>query len=462
MSWQNILQGGWQEAGEQNFPIVAARLQAANPNFDWSNTIQQAIADHGAWAGSKWTKWSPPEAIADDIIAKAQATGEPWAASQRLNPNTRQQIDEQYRAQHAAENQDDDGFLGMGDFGNLLGLGGLVLGGFGLAGMGPFAGLGGAGAAGASAEIAGLTGSGLSFGGALGTGATAGLGGLSFADLPWGVNPGGGMDYISNIGDLWGSSGAGGVDNIFGNWGVPNSISVPGVDLSSIFPMTGINDAIAFAPTGFPALDFGTVANTVSNSSSLWDTVKKLASSGTQGLSTASKLLQSLGINPSGVLGGLLNDGISLAARTAPGLMALDYANKQPGIDTGNLEGILGQIGGNHNAVIKAATDPLQANIAAGYGDLLQSQGLRGIRGSSFGTTDIANYLSRTGEALSGAAANAAQGSFALQGNLAAQIASLKNQAQQNKNNLFGKAFDVLGRGVSPGGFGSQLTLATP
>lgn len=174
-----------------------------------------------------------------------------------------------------------------------------------------------------------------------------------------------------------------------------------------------------------------------------------------------SKILASLGIDPSSVLGSGISSGLSLAARSAPGLMALDYANKQPGIDVSGLEGILGKVGGNQDAIIKAATDPLQANIAAGYGDLLQSQGLRGIRGSSFGDTDIANYISRTGTALSGAAANAASGSLALQGTLAAQIAKLKAEAQTTKNNLFGKAFDVLGRGVSPGGFGSQLTLAS-
>jgi hypothetical protein len=131
--------------------------------------------------------------------------------------------------------------------------------------------------------------------------------------------------------------------------------------------------------------------------------------------------------------------------------MALNYANSQ---QNSGLDNIVSQLAGNQNAVVKAATDPLQANIAAGYGDLLQSQGLRGIRGSSFGNTDIANYLSRTGTALANAGANAAEGSLALQGNL--------TQAAQNaKNNLFGRAFDILGRGLNPSGFGGQLTLAT-
>lgn len=148
--------------------------------------------------------------------------------------------------------------------------------------------------------------------------------------------------------------------------------------------------------------------------------------------------------------GGLFDGLLGTAARSAPGLMALAYANGQPGIDVGPLQGILAQLGGNQDAVIRAAQDPVQKNIAAGYGDLLQSQALRGIRGSSFGNTDIANYMDTTGRTLANAGATAAEGSLALQGNLAGNIATLKNQAQQIKNNLFGKAFDVLGRGLNP------------
>lgn len=158
------------------------------------------------------------------------------------------------------------------------------------------------------------------------------------------------------------------------------------------------------------------------------------------------------GVPKIGGAGGLGGDNglLGAAASAAPGIAALAYANKQPGIDVGPLQGILGQLGGNQDAVVKAATDPLQMNIAAGYGDLLQSQAKRGIRGSSFGDTDIANYISQTGNSLANAGASAAQGSLSLQGNLAGNIASLKNQAQQIKNNLFGKAFDVLGRGLNP------------
>jgi hypothetical protein len=322
----------------------------------------------------------------------------------------------------------------------------------------------------------------------------------------------------------------------------------------------------------------------------LKELVSKLVSSGAGGKSIAGKLLESLGIDPTGVIG----QGLSLAARSAPGLMALQYAKSQPGIDTSALEGIFGkstnplapidmsglnaiqsravqplpgidmsgltslqdragqplpgidrsglestlaQLQGNQNAVIKAATDPAQRNIAAGYGDLVQSQGVRGIRGSSFGDTAISDFLARGGDTLANAGAQAAERSLGLQSQvsgqlanlgvsenaqrlqqmglsgdiaskiaglgisqnaqqlqqmglsgdiaskianlglgqnaqqlqqtsqqaeIAKQIAELRAKAQATKNSLYGRAFDVLGRGINPGGFGGQLTLAGP
>ena len=152
----------------------------------------------------------------------------------------------------------------------------------------------------------------------------------------------------------------------------------------------------------------------------------------------------------------------SLAMRVLPGAMALGYAASQPSLDLGQLNNISGELAGNQNAVIQAATDPLQRNIAAGYGDLLQSQALRGIRGSSFGDTDIANYIGDTGRALANAGANAAQGSLGLQSDLATNIAQLQNQRQQLKNSLYGTAFDVLGRGLNPQGYAANFGLVNP
>lgn len=160
----------------------------------------------------------------------------------------------------------------------------------------------------------------------------------------------------------------------------------------------------------------------------------------------------------SGILGSL-GDIASGSMSLLPGMLALNYARNNAGIDTSNLSGILGKLQGNQDAVISAATDPLQRNIAAGYGDLLQSQAARGIRGSSFGDTDIANYIANTGTALSNAGANAAEGSLSLQGNLASQIAQLQNQSQQQKNTLYGTAFDALGRALNPAGYAGSINV---
>jgi hypothetical protein len=272
------------------------------------------------------------------------------------------------------------------------------------------------------------------------------------------------VDYWKNTyaandtGTMTDASPAGGNAPMFDDYGNPlmddsGGLWNPGGGLTSSLPgMSGPGAFDEFGSMTGPGSNSTIFGGTSSNPFGGLDIMGLVQKYGPQ---VVSKLLGKVGIgggngggasNPNDPLSGLLNMG----ARTAPGLAALLYANKQPGIDVGPLQGILGQLGGNQDAVIKAATDPVQQNIAGAYGDLLQSQGLRGIRGSSFGDTDISNFLSSSSRTLANAGANAAEGSLALQGNLAGNIANLKNQAQQIKNNLFGKAFDVLGRGLSP------------
>lgn len=218
---------------------------------------------------------------------------------------------------------------------------------------------------------------------------------------------------------------------------IPGIDTIPTGDFVDNWDMLP-NPDVAYQPPdalNMPLPNDGLVTGGMGGGAGLWDFLSK-----------GGGLLSSLGINSGSILG----QGADLAARTGPGLLALGYADRQPGLDVSGLKNIQGQLGGNQDAVIRAATDPFQMNIAAGYGDLLQSQGLRGIRGSSFGTTDIGNYLATTGRSLADAGSSAAQGSLALQGNLASNIAQLQNQAQQIKNSLYGRAFDVLGRGLNP------------
>lgn len=297
--------------------------------------------------------------------------------------------------------------MGPFEYGVLGGLGALTLGAGGaLAGVGPFAGT-------AASSLAG-------------------------ADAAAGLTPEFGTTAAYDAGIGAGGAGAGSVMDLGGGLSVDASGNIVGNTLFQGGPGTaGAGD---FFSGGASGLDFSNL--------------KDLA-----GLAPLANLFTGKpgATGPGGInLGG--SGGFDPMA-LIPGGMALSYAAMQPNIDLGNLNAVLGSLKGNQNAVIKAATDPVQANIAAGYGDLLQSQAARGIRGSSFGDTDISNYLANTSNTLGNVAANAAQGSLALQGNVASQIAALQNQNQQIKNNLYGTAFDVLGRGLNPKGYTNSINL---
>lgn len=247
----------------------------------------------------------------------------------------------------------------------------------------------------------------------------------------------------------------GGMDTLFGpsvltgnTWGTPNSdILFPTTDSNTAtFPwLSNAPAGSVFAPSA-PAVDLVDSGTAGSGDTSFWN---NLPSFNFGGLNFGSMWNSMQSTLPSA----------DTASRLIPGTMALTYAASQPTLDLGNLNSILGRLGGNQDAVVKAATDPLQRNIAAGYGDLLQSQALRGIRGSSFGDSDIGNYIATTGNALANAGANAAQGSLGLQSDLATKIAVLQNQRQQMKNQLYGTAFDVLGRGLNPSGYASTINV---
>lgn len=125
------------------------------------------------------------------------------------------------------------------------------------------------------------------------------------------------------------------------------------------------------------------------------------------------------------------------------------------GLDLSSLKGILGQIGGNADAFVQSAVDPLQKNIAAGYGDLTQSLSQRGLGGSSFATGALGNYLSDTGRTLADASASARQQGLGLQGQIAGNIASLQNA---NTNTQADIAKGIAGIDLS--NLGNQIDIA--
>lgn len=190
-------------------------------------------------------------------------------------------------------------------------------------------------------------------------------------------------------------------------------------------------------------------------SGSIWDAASNATSSipsWLRNLATSpngSSIMKALGINPDNIFGSLLNK----AGSTVPGALALNYAQNQTPIDTTQLQGVFDKASANGPLFTQAAQNPLLASQARGYGDIVQSQGARGIRGSSFGDADIANYMTTTNRGIADAGTNAAQAALGLQGNLGGQIANLNAASQAMKNNLFGRAFDVLGRGLNPAGY---------
>lgn len=435
----------WQDVANQMYGpqagYVIQQLQSINPNADWSAALQK-VADANTQAfGGGWQ--DPSRGAAPMLISEILDNQGPDYASQ-VAPWTAAGHQREAAIQKE-QNPPDKGLFG-GGLGTALAIGGLALGGAGALGL-----FGDALGAGAGA-FTGMAGDAVSMGieGAMGMGgATAGAWGGA-AGAAAGTAAGGMTVGDFNIFDpaTWGGSTSTFVgDPTLGGMGttIPDTITaqLPGGEWSGFGSGTGMVD---LGGTGaLPGVDIGgEFSSSILNN--LPSNVKSLVQSLLQSGNTAGagSLLKSLGIDPTSILG----SGLSLAAREAPGLMALSYANSQ-----GNdLQSIIDQLKGNQGAVVKAATDPLQANIAAGYGDLVQSLGNRGVRGSSFGNTDIANYIARTGTALSNAGANAAEGSLALQG-------QLTQQAQAAKNNLYGKAFDILGRGLSPTGFGNTLSL---
>lgn len=428
MAWQDYARQNIQPYADQ----VIQALNSINPNYDWTPALQHytefSDANQPGWRDPSR---GSPAGFASAVIQTAQAAdpnfNAPQSAVQRIQ---QQQMQQQNAIQQEQGSHGGGGFLGLGNIGNLALAGGLGLTGFGLAGMGPMAGMFGAGEGLMAADMAGGMlpefGTSSAYAAGLGTGASTPswmlptAGGVSDTGFGAGMPPasGGMMPPAtpadpSQLADDWGMT-----QTSPGVWGQP--------------------------PISDSSMGFGDWAK--------------------YGLSTGVNWLKDAFLGGGGMPGtpGMPGGGGGPSAGSmAPGLMALLYAGKQPGIDTSGLQGILGQLGGNHDAVVQAATDPFQKNIAAGYGDMVQSQGLRGIRGSSFGDTDLGNYIATTGRALSNAGANAAEGSLALQGNLAGNIAQLKAQSQQQKNSLYGRAFDVLGRGLNPKAYMGNVNLGT-
>lgn len=271
---------------------VLSQIEASNPNdtIFTPDVFDRTFADQM----NRFGMWSGNEDPSDQLLKIAAQTGVPYD----------EQLVRQWQASPTGvwwnqegqnlwnqSQQDDDGFLGMGDFGNILGIGGLALGGLGLAGIGPFSGLGGlfGGEAALAGADLGLFNAGVGGAGAIGgTGAAAGAGALGALDA--GSN---GMfleDWISQIASNPGAA-------------LPEATNTVGGIANSLVT----NGTGQFASSGLPwadALVDSVISGggTAANATSILDLVKKAANL----VPSGSNLMGSGGLAGLGALAGLL------------------------------------------------------------------------------------------------------------------------------------------------------------
>lgn len=97
--WERRLKGGWQEGGEQGFPVVRNALLSIDQAFDWYPAILATITAHrNNFGGQYWTKWSNVPSIINEIARRA---GKP----QPIASSTVASVGQQLNAQHAEENK---------------------------------------------------------------------------------------------------------------------------------------------------------------------------------------------------------------------------------------------------------------------------------------------------------------------------------------------------------------------
>lgn len=87
----------------------------------------------------------------------------------------------------------------------------------------------------------------------------------------------------------------------------------------------------------------------------------------------------------------------------------------------GKVQSLYGQAGANQGGYVQSVTDPVRKAAASAIGNETLNQGLRGIRGSSFGEQNLAAITTDAGRQIADATAKATQESLGLQSGLAGQ-----------------------------------------
>lgn len=423
MAWTdtaNNLLGG--EAAQ-----VIAQLKAIDPNYDWTSAVVDAARTLQGIDGGLDPNRTPGSTVTQYVLQSARQIDPSTVRYSSAIPGL-QQLSAQGAAQIQAD-QATHGGGGLGDLGSILGIGGLALGGLGLAGIGPLSGILGGSAAGAAASGGGLfdaisglsptlaATSSLDPALAAAAGATAGTMGVD-------IGAGSGLGVVNTpvteglFADAAGNAAAAGT---LGDAASQAVFGVPAASVLAGAASPAISSLVASTPGGMGPLNPSDSGS--SGGSSLLNSILGIAPS----LAALAYANNMGGVDTSQLQSalGLSQKPLSPVDTSALQNVIASAKNPLAPIDTSALSGVIGQLAGNQNAVVKAATDPVQQNIAAGYGDLMQSLAKRGVMGSSFGNTDIANFLGTTGTTLGNVGASAAEQALGLQGQLSGQLANL-------------------------------------
>ncbi len=153
------------------------------------------------------------------------------------------------------------------------------------------------------------------------------------------------------------------------------------------------------------------------------------------------------------ILGQVGSDPLSAAFSATPFLLALNEANKQGGDINdvlGRLRGLESSVSGNTSPYMNAILNPYDQETGTGRAALVQDQGLRGIRGSSFGDQALNSYDYTRGLGRGDIASKALLGSTALQGNLIGSELDAITKRNTNRNLLLGAGLSASGKLFQP------------
>lgn len=153
------------------------------------------------------------------------------------------------------------------------------------------------------------------------------------------------------------------------------------------------------------------------------------------------------------ILGQFGSDPMGSLFSATPFLLALAEANRQRGdinqtID--RLRELEGSVAGNASPYMNAILNPYDKETVTGRAALLQDQGLRGVRGSSFGDQGLSSYDYARDLGRGDIASKALLGSTALQGNLIGSELDAITKRNTNRNLLLGAGLSASGRLFQP------------